>query len=229
MEGNKMLYMLDSANIEEIRKACDVFPLAGVTTNPSIITREKKDFFSLLKEIRSVIGNKMMHVQVLGTTTEDMLKDAASIREKVDGSLFIKIPVSDAGYKAMQILKKDGFGITATAIYTPQQALIAANCGADFTAPYVNRIDNISGMGVNVVSMITDLFNLHGLSTRVLAASFKNVQQVHEVALAGTHSVTVGADILWKLARHPLTDMSVEQFTKDWNAQYGEGKCIYNM
>ncbi|MBE6449681.1 MAG: fructose-6-phosphate aldolase [Alphaproteobacteria bacterium] len=224
-----MLYMLDSANIEEIRKACDVFPLAGVTTNPSIITREKKDFFSLLKEIRSVIGNKMMHVQVLGTTTEDMLKDAASIREKVDGSLFIKIPVSDAGYKAMQILKKDGFGITATAIYTPQQALIAANCGADFTAPYVNRIDNISGMGVNVVSMITDLFNLHGLSTRVLAASFKNVQQVHEVALAGTHSVTVGADILWKLARHPLTDMSVEQFTKDWNAQYGEGKCIYNM
>ena len=221
--------MLDSANIEEIRKACDVFPLAGVTTNPSIITREKKDFFSLLKEIRSVIGNKMMHVQVLGTTTEDMLKDAASIREKVDGSLFIKIPVSDAGYKAMQILKKDGFGITATAIYTPQQALIAANCGADFTAPYVNRIDNISGMGVNVVSMITDLFNLHGLSTRVLAASFKNVQQVHEVALAGTHSVTVGADILWKLARHPLTDMSVEQFTKDWNAQYGEGKCIYNM
>ena len=88
-----MLYMLDSANIEEIRKACDVFPLAGVTTNPSIITREKKDFFSLLKEIRSVIGDKMMHVQVLGTTTEDMLKDAACIREKVEGSLFVKIPV----------------------------------------------------------------------------------------------------------------------------------------
>lgn len=171
----------------------------------------------------------MLHVQVLGTTTEDMVKDAACIREKIDGPLFVKIPVSDSGYKAMQILKKDGFGITATAIYTPQQALIAANCGADFTAPYVNRIDNISGMGVNVVSMITDLFNLHELPTRVLAASFKNVQQVHEVALAGTHSVTVGSDILWKLARHPLTDMSVEQFTKDWNAQYGEGKCVYNM
>ena len=224
-----MLYMLDSANVDEIRRICDIFPIAGVTTNPTIITKEKKDFFPLLKEIRSVIGDKMLHVQVLGTTTEDMIKDAETIRNNVEGPLFVKIPVSDAGYKAMQILKKDGFGITATAIYTPQQALIAANCGADFTAPYVNRIDNISGMGVNVVSMISDLFSLHGLSTKVLAASFKNVQQVHEVALAGTHSVTVGADIMLKLARHPLTDMSVEQFTKDWTAQYGDGKCIYNM
>ena len=224
-----MLYMLDSANVNDIRKICDVFPIAGVTTNPTIITNEKKEFFPLLKEIRSVIGDKMLHVQVLGTTTDEMLKDAEAIRNNVEGPLFVKIPVSDAGYKAMQILKKDGYGVTATAIYTPQQALIAANCGADFTAPYLNRIDNISGMGVNVVSMITDLFSLHGLSTKVLAASFKNVQQVHEVALAGTHSVTVGADIMWKLARHPLTDMSVEQFTKDWTAQYGTGKCIYNM
>ena len=224
-----MLYMLDSANVEEIRKVCDVFPIAGVTTNPTIITKEKKEFFPLLKEIRSVIGDKMLHVQVLGTKTDEMLKDAEAIRANVDGPLFVKIPVSDAGYKAMQILKKEGYGVTATALYTPQQALIAANCGADFTAPYVNRIDNISGMGVNVVSMITDLFNLHELSTRVLAASFKNVQQVHEVALAGTHSVTVGSDIMWKLARHPLTDMSVEQFTKDWTEQYGSGKCIYNM
>jgi len=170
-----------------------------------------------------------LHVQVLGTTTADMIKDATRIREEVDGELFVKIPVSDAGYKAMQILKKEGYGVTATAIYTPQQALIAANCGADFTAPYVNRIDNISGMGVNVVSMITELFDLHGLDTKVLAASFKNVQQVHEVALTGAQSVTVGSEILWKLAEHPLTDMSVEQFTKDWENQYGTGKYIYNM
>jgi fructose-6-phosphate aldolase 2 len=224
-----MLYLLDSANTEEIKKACDIFPLAGVTTNPTIITKEKKPFFELLKEIRSIIGDKMLHVQVLATTTEDMIKDAARIREEVDGELYVKIPVSDAGYKAMQILKKEGYGVTATAIYTPQQALIAANCGADFTAPYVNRIDNISGMGVNVVSMITELFDLHGLDTKVLAASFKNVQQVHEVALTGAQSVTVGSEILWKLAEHPLTDMSVEQFTKDWEAQYGAGKCIYNM
>lgn len=224
-----MLYLLDSANTEEIKKACDIFPLAGVTTNPTIITKEKKPFFELLREIRSIIGDKMLHVQVLGTTTEDMIKDAARIREEVDGELYVKIPVSDAGYKAMQILKKEGCGVTATAIYTPQQALIAANCGADFTAPYVNRIDNISGMGVNVVSMITELFDLHGLDTKVLAASFKNVQQVHEVALTGAQSVTVGSEILWKLAEHPLTDMSVEQFTKDWENQYGAGKCIYNM
>lgn len=224
-----MLYLLDSANTEEIKKACDIFPIAGVTTNPTIITKEKKPFFPLLKEIQSIIGDKMLHVQVLGTTTEDMIKDAMRIREEISSDLYVKIPVSDAGYKAMQFLKKEGFGITATAIYTPQQALIAARCGADFTAPYVNRIDNISGMGVNVVSMITELFDLHGLDTKVLAASFKNVQQVHEVALTGAQSVTVGSEILWKLAEHPLTDMSVEQFTKDWETQYGLGKCIYNM
>ena len=224
-----MLYLLDSANTEEIKKIFDIFPMAGVTTNPSIITKEKRPFFELLKEIRSIIGDKMLHAQVLGTTTEEIIKDAERIRKEVEGPLYVKIPVSDAGYKAMRILKKEGYGVTATAIYTPQQALLAANCGADFTAPYVNRIDNISGMGVSVVQMITELFELHDLETRVLAASFKNVQQVHEVALAGAESVTVSSDIMWKLAEHPLTDMSVEQFTKDWETLYGKGKCAYNL
>lgn len=224
-----MFYLLDSANVEQIEKICDIFPISGVTTNPSIITKENKAFFPLLKKIRSVIGNRMLHVQVLGSSAQEMIKDGLCIREHVDGLLYVKVPVSEAGYKAMQELKKQGLNITATAVYTPQQALIAANCGADYTAPYVNRIDNISGMGVHVVSMITELFQVHGLKTKVLAASFKNVQQVHEVALAGAGAVTVSPDIMLKLAEHPLTDMSVEQFQKDWQSVYGKGKCIYNL
>ena len=224
-----MLYLLDTANIEEIRKCSEVFPLAGVTTNPSIISKEKKDFFSIIKDIKSIIGDKMLHAQVIGETESEIIKDAETLREKIDGNLYVKIPVTLEGYKAMKSLKSRGFKITATAIYTPQQALLAANCGADYTAPYVNRIDNISGMGVHVVSMITELFKHHNLETKVLAASFKNVQQVHEVAVAGCQSVTIAPDIMWKLAEHPLTDMSVAQFTKDWENIYGKDKKIYNL
>lgn len=224
-----MLYLLDSANTKEIEKAFETFPMSGVTTNPTIISQEKRDFFAIMRDIRAVIGADMMlHVQVLGETQADIIKDAEVLQKRIGGNLFIKVPVTLEGYKSMKVLKKMGLKVTATAIYTPAQALLAANCGADYTAPYVNRIDNISGMGVAVVRMITDLFRVHDLPTRVLAASFKNVQQVHEVSLAGCQSVTVAPDIMWRIAEHPLTDMSVELFHKDWQSIYGN-KCVYQL
>ena len=167
--------------------------------------------------------------QVLGETCEEIIRDAETLQEKIGGNLYIKVPVSIEGYKAMPILKKMGYKVTATAIFTPGQALLAANSNVDFTAPYINRIDNISGMGVSVVQMITTLFKMHKLPTQVLAASFKNIQQVNEVSLAGCHAITISPDLMWKLAEHPLTDMSIELFTKDWCSVYGEGKCIYNL
>ena len=206
-----MLYMLDTADIREIEKAADVFPLAGVTTNPSIIAHEKRDFFAILKDIRGVIGDRMLHTQVLGESCDDIIRDAETLQEKIGGNLYIKVPVSTEGYKAMPKLKKLGMKVTATAIYTPGQALLAANSGVDFTAPYLNRIDNISGMGVTVVQMIVDQFRIHKLPTQVLAASFKNVQQVNDVSLAGCQAITIGPDILWHLAEHPLTDMNTSE------------------
>jgi fructose-6-phosphate aldolase 2 len=224
-----MLYLLDSANTKEIEKAFETFPMSGVTTNPTIISQEKRDFFAIMRDIRAVIGeNMMLHAQVLGETQADIIKDAETLQKRIGGNLFIKVPVTLEGYKSMKVLKKMGLKVTATAIYTPAQALLAANCGADYTAPYVNRIDNISGMGVAVVRMITDLFRVHSLPTRVLAASFKNVQQVHEVSLAGCQSVTVAPEIMWRIAEHPLTDMSVELFHKDWQSVYGN-KCVYQL
>ena len=224
-----MLYLLDTADIREIEKAADVFPLAGVTTNPSIIAQAKRDFFAILKDIRGIIGDRMLHTQALGESCEEIIRDAETLQEKIGGNLYIKVPVSIEGYKAMPRLKKLGMKVTATAIYTPGQALLAANCGVDFTAPYLNRIDNISGMGVTVVQMIVDLFRIHKLSTQVLAASFKNVQQVNDVSLAGCQAITIGPDILWHLAEHPLTDMSIAQFTRDWEGEYGLGKRVYNL
>ncbi|MDD3886572.1 MAG: fructose-6-phosphate aldolase [Victivallaceae bacterium] len=224
-----MLYLLDTANVKEIARANEVFPLAGVTTNPTIISQEKRDFFAILKDIRAIIGDRMLHTQVVGESCEKIIRDAETLMEKVGGNLYIKVPVTIEGYKAMPLLKKRGMKITATAIYTPAQALLAANCGVDFTAPYLNRIDNISGMGVTVVHMITDLFRIHNLPTRVLAASFKNVQQVNDVSLAGCQAITIAPDILWHMAEHPLTDMSIEQFDRDWRSVYGADKCVYNL
>jgi len=224
-----MQYLLDTANIRAIEKAAEVFPLAGVTTNPSIIAQSKRDFFTILRDIRSIIGNKMLHAQVLGETCAEMIRDAETLQEKIGGNLYIKVPVSIEGYKAMPLLKQMGMKITATAIYTPGQAMLAANCGVDYTAPYLNRIDNISGMGVTVVQMIVNLFRQSNLSTQVLAASFKNIQQINEVSLAGCQAITIGSDLLWALAEHPLTDMSIAQFQRDWTGVYGAGKCVYNL
>lgn len=225
-----MIYMLDTANLEAIKRAHDLYPLSGITTNPTIISKENREFLTILKDIRNIIGeDSMLHVQVLGKTADDMVKEALYLKEKVGGNLYIKIPVTSQGIKAMKILKKEGIKITATAIFTAQQALMASAAGADFVAPYVNRIDNISGNGVEVVKNIINQINAYSLNTKVLAASFKNVQQVHEVSKIGAHSITVNPEIMDKMIEHPLTDWSVEQFINDWESVYGEGKLTTDV
>ncbi|GAA0742994.1 fructose-6-phosphate aldolase [Clostridium oceanicum] len=225
-----MMYLLDTANLEQIKRAFDLYPMSGVTTNPTIISKENRNFIEILKGIRSVIGkDKMLHVQAVSTKAEEIVKEAEYLNEVIGGNLYIKVPVIAEGIKAMKILKNKGIKVTATAIFTAEQALMAAVSGAEFVAPYVNRIDNITGSGVNVVDEIMELFELHNVDAKVLAASFKNVQQVHEVALTGAQSVTVNAQIMDKLLEHPLTDWSVEQFIKDWETVYGKGKVTNNL
>ncbi|TDT61290.1 fructose-6-phosphate aldolase [Fonticella tunisiensis] len=225
-----MLYLLDTANLDAIKRAFDLYPLGGVTTNPTIISKEKKNFLDILRDIREVIGkDSMLHVQALGTKADEIVREAEYLCEAVGGNLYIKIPVIPEGIKAVKMLKKKGIKTTATAIFTAEQALMAASAGAEFVAPYVNRIDNIGGNGVGVVSEIVHLFDTFGMDAKVLAASFKNVQQVHEVALNGGHAVTVSADIMDGLLYHPLTDWSVNQFIKDWEGAYGEGKLTFDV
>ena len=218
-----MIYILDTADLAAIKQCNEFYPLSGVTTNPSIIAKEKGDFWQILKEIRGVIGNdKMLHVQTVQTTAKKMVEEAKLIKEKIGGDIYIKIPIGEEGLKAVPMIKNLGIGVTMTAIFTPAQALMAAKAGADFVAPYVNRLDNILGDGTNVVAEIVQQFEIYGLDCKVLAASFKNAEQVHRCALCGCHSVTVSADVLKSLITHPMTDAAVEGFERDWKGVYGD-------
>ena len=222
-----MLYILDTADLAAIKHCNEFYPLAGVTTNPSIIAKENCDFWKLVKEIRSIIGeDKMLHVQTTQKTAEKIVEEAKLLKKELKGNFFVKIPINEEGLKATMELKKQGIGVLMTAIFTPAQALMAARAGADFVAPYVNRIDNILGDGTAVVAEIVKQFQLYGTDCRVLAASFKNAEQVHKCASVGCQCVTVTADILKALISHPMTDAAIAGFDKDWSAVYGEKKIL---
>lgn len=218
-----MKYILDTANLEDIKHANEFYPICGVTTNPSLVAKEKKDLVELLTSIRNIIGEeKMLHVQTTATKAEDMVKEAKMLKEKVGGNFYVKIPIGEEGLKATMMLKKEGIKVTMTAIFTPQQALIAAKAGASFVAPYVNRLDNISADGVQVVADIVHMFDTFGLDCEVLAASFKNTMQLHNVALVGGHSATISYDVLKAAISHPMTDAAIAGFEKDWKGVYGD-------
>ena len=218
-----MLYILDTANLDMIPHCNEYYPLAGVTTNPSIIAKEKTDFWQLLLKIREIIGEeKMLHVQITAKKAEDIVREAQLLKERLGGNFYVKIPISEEGLKATRMLKKIGIGVTVTAIFTPPQALIAAMAGADFVAPYANRLDNIIGDGCEVVGQIVSQFDAYGLDCKVLAASFKNAEQVHKCASVACHSVTVSPNILKILITHPMTDAAITGFKKDWASVYGD-------
>ena len=219
-----MIYLADTANIEELKELFYYFPIAGVTTNPTIIGLEKKPLSEILPKIIDIVGDKMLHVQMISNKAEDMVREAKAYKAKysLGDNYFAKIPVSQEGYRAMPMLKDAGINVTATAIFTQQQALVAARAGADWVAPYVNRLDNISSHGIEVVKHIVDNINTYGLHTKVLAASFKTVDQVHRVSMVGSHAATISHEILERLRSHPMTDMSLEWFERD-------GKDLYDV
>ncbi len=218
-----MLYIIDTANLEKIRKCVEFYPVAGVTTNPTIISKEHTDFIPLIKEIRKIIGNdKMLHIQTTASFAEDIVKEAVALHTIVGDPFYVKIPISPEGLKATMALKKMGIGVTMTAIFTQQQALIAAQAGADFVAPYVNRLDNIVSDGVHVIEEIKKMFNAYGIKTQVLAASFKTVEQIHKVALCGCDTVTINPDLFQMLTYHPLTQYAIDDFNADWSQVYGD-------
>ncbi|MDV5169769.1 transaldolase family protein [Photobacterium rosenbergii] len=224
-----MIYMLDTADINAIKKAVDLYPLAGVTTNPSIIAKENRPLKAILLDIREVIGQeRMLHAQVMGKDAETMLKEAQALRA-IDPDIIVKVPVTPQGIKAMKLIHAEGIRITATAILTPQQALMAAVAGAEFLAPYVNRLDNICGDGVAVAAEMAQLIENYNLDAKVLGASFKNVQQVHQLALSGIQSVTIAPEVFDLLLVHPLTDSGVAGFVSDWEGVYGEGTNVLDI
>jgi fructose-6-phosphate aldolase 2 len=217
-----MIYILDTANLDAIRHCNEFYPLAGVTTNPSIIAKAKTDFWPLVEEIRAIIGpDKMLHVQTTQEKAEDIVEEAKLLKERLGGEFYVKIPIGEEGLKATMMLSELGIGVTMTAIFTPTQALMAAMAGADFVAPYVNRLVNILADGVAVVRDIADTFAVHDIGAEVLAASFKSPEQVIRVALAGGHTATLPPDVLKGMLTHPLTGAAIDSFAGDWNKAFG--------
>ena len=164
----------------------------------------------------------MVHVQMISTESEDMVREAKKYRSYFDfgDNFYAKIPVTANGYRAIRILKDAGINVTATAIFTQQQALVAMKAGADFVAPYVSRLDNISSHGIEVVSDIVKNISVYNLKGKVLAASFKTVDQIYRVSMAGAHSATIGPELLHQLIKHPMTDIGVKQFELDSEGLY---------
>ena len=224
-----MELLLDTANLEAIRKYCDYYNIIGVTTNPSILSREKGPFFETCARILEIIGQeKQLHVQVTGRSCEEMLKEAEVITQRLGKDVYIKVPVMEEGVKAMKLMKARGLRVTATAVVSVQQAFLAGSVGADYVAPYVNRMENLNIDPYEAVARIREIFDNQGIATKILGASFKNTQQVMRIYEMGAEAVTVGPELLTTMCSNAVTDLWVENFEKDWINLYGDRR-IYEL
>lgn len=223
-----MKFCIDDANVEKIARLYDLLPIDGVSTNPSILAKSGRDPYNVLKDIRAIIGKEgELFVQVVSTDADDMVVEARRIINELGDTTLIKIPSVPQGFKAMKQLKKENIRFIGTAIYTPMQGFFAAKCGAEYVAPYVNRIDNMGFDGVQVSRDIHDAIVKGGLTySGLLAASFKNSQQVLELAKYGVKAVTVAPDVIEGLFKNAAIDAAVEQFTKDFYGLTGEGRTM---
>ena len=193
-----MEYLLDTINLDDISRFCEYLPISGVTSNPSIVKKEGSiDFFNHMRQIRSLIGkDKTFHIQVTAEDTEGMLRDAEAILRHVDEGVYIKIPINWNGLKAIKHLKSQGVGVTGSAIYTINQGLLALEAGADYIAPYYNRMESLNIDPEDGIRSFASMIKQYGYGTRILAASFRNIAQVNKAVLAGAQTATVEPSLL---------------------------------
>ena len=224
-----MTLLIDDADIERIKAIYNYYPIDGVTTNPSILAKYGKPPYEALLAIREFIGNKAeLHAQVVSTTAEEMVKEGRKIERILGNNTYIKIPTIPEGLKAMQILRSEGYHVTATGIYTPMQAYLAAKAGAEYAAPYVNRIDNLGNDGIQTTKKMHDIYRNNGLETKILAAGFKNSQQVQELCEYGVSCVTVASDVIENLIKNANVTAAVNDFVSDFESLCGKGKTMLN-
>lgn len=226
-----MEFMLDTANLEEIKHYQRIAPISGVTSNPSIVKKEGKiDFFAHMNHIRQIIGpDKSLHIQVVATDYKGMLQDAKKILDKVDRDVFIKVPVNEVGLKVIKTLKKEGVNVTATAIYTKFQAYLAIAAGADYIAPYFNRMENVNVDPREAINQMAKEIKRTNSSTKILAASFKNASQVNGALENGAQAATMSPDIIKHALNLPTIEQAVNDFTHDWEEVFGENQPISKL
>ena len=216
-----MEIMIDSANVKLIKNLNKTLNIAGVTTNPSILKKDgEQDVLSQLTEIKDFIHPGSLHVQVVGKSIEQIIDDAYAICEKLSKDVYIKIPTNEVGLKAMKQLKSEGFNITATAIYSEIQGYYALNIGADYLAPYFNRMENNGVNSETVINHLSAKIHQERLESKILAASFKNIDQVNRAIQAGSQAITVSPELLLTGMTSVLVEQAVDDFQKDWYNKY---------
>ena len=224
-----MKFIIDDANIDKIKEIWEIYPCDGVTTNPSILAKNKKNPYLTLKEIRDLIGDEAeLHVQVVANDYQGMLLDANTILKELGNHTYVKVPTTPVGLKVMKELKRNSINITATAIYSPMQGYLAGKAGANYVAPYINRIDNLGYNGIEVAKKIDHIFKNNNMDVKVLAASFKNSYQVVELCEYGIAACTISIDIIEGLIRNDSVAKAVDVFIQDFEELCGEEKTMSN-
>lgn len=222
-----MKLLIDDANLSNIKRLFDLYAIDGVTTNPSILAKTLRKPYDVLCELREYLGpDGELHVQVISSVAQEMVREAACIKNRVGESTFIKIPAVPEGIKAIKELSIRGYHTTATAVYTPMQAFMAAKAGADYVAPYVNRIDNLGGSGVTVVSNILDMFRNNHFKTQILAASFKNIHQVESLCRLGVDTATVAPAVIDTFLQNESVHAAIKVFVSDFERLCGAGHTM---
>ncbi|RRK10085.1 fructose-6-phosphate aldolase [Lactiplantibacillus garii] len=226
-----MEFLLDTVHIDDIKKYAGIIPLSGVTSNPSIVKKEGKiDFFKHMRAIREIIGDQAtFHIQAVGQTTEAMVEDAHTILKNVDDNVYVKIPTNEAGLAAIKQLKAEDVNVTATAIYTKFQGYLAMSAGADYLAPYYNRMVNMNINADEVIGELSTQIMRENSRTKILAASFHTVQQVNSAFEMGAQAATMSADIFKTALTAPAIGAAVNDFTADWESLYGQGSTISSL
>lgn len=211
-----MKFFIDTANLEEIRKGLEMGLVDGVTTNPSLIAKEKRDPEALIKEILSIVPGPVS-LEVLSEDSKGMCEEAERLAS-LGPNAVIKIPMTEEGIKAVKYLSSKGIKTNVTLIFHPTQALIAAKSGATYVSPFIGRLDDISQRGMNIIEDIRVIFSNYDFQTQIIVASIRNPLHVLEAALAGADIATIPYSVLIQLIKHPLTDIGIERFKKDWES-----------
>ena len=217
-----MKFFVDTANIEEIKKANDMGVICGVTTNPSLIAKEGRDVYEVVAEIASIVDGPISgEVKATTTDAEGMIAEGREIA-KIHKNMVVKIPMTVEGLKACKVLSSEGIKVNMTLIFTANQALLCARAGAAFVSPFLGRLDDISVRGTDLISEVAEIFNIHNIETEIIAASVRNPMHVTDCALAGADIATVPYKVIEQMTHHPLTDAGIEKFQKDYLAVFGE-------
>ena len=211
-----MKFYIDTANVAEIREAYDMGIIAGVTTNPSLIAKEGRDYQETLKEIASFMDGPISgEVRADSDTAEKMIAEGREIAA-LSKNMVVKIPMTAEGLKAIAVLSKEGIATNCTLIFTPLQALLAARAGASYVSPFLGRLDDVGTRGVSLIEDIVEIFEIHGIETEIIAASVRNNMHVLECAKAGADIATVPYSVFKSMLNHPLTEAGIEKFIADY-------------